>query len=176
MADRPISASRPAEMEDSTGGILYITEADPCRLPGILKGHTVPAAMTGAVHWTAGSCSINYVLMHSTVPVVCMASVRNGFEAGKIHYEGHRKGWALEIQTFLGPEMATSEASAIWALRYINLHHTRVLYTCRSPGLGHPPTLQSYTRVGSVSCRIKLTAAPFFVSNLQINISLLDSN
>ncbi len=25
-------------------------------------------------------------------------------------------GWALEIETFLGPEMATSEASAIWAL------------------------------------------------------------
>ncbi len=29
-----------------------------------------------------------------------------------IHYEGHWKGWALEIETFLGPEMATSEASA----------------------------------------------------------------
>ncbi len=24
-------------------------------------------------------------------------------------------GWALEIKTFLGPEMAASEASAIWA-------------------------------------------------------------
>ncbi len=35
--------------------------------------------------------------------------VRNGFEAGKIHNEGHWKGWALEIETFLGPEMATSE-------------------------------------------------------------------
>ncbi len=31
------------------------------------------------------------------------------------HYEGHWKGWALKIETFLGPEMATSEASAIWA-------------------------------------------------------------
>ncbi len=30
-------------------------------------------------------------------------------------YEGHWKGWALEIETFLGPEMATSKASAIWA-------------------------------------------------------------
>ncbi len=30
-----------------------------------------------------------------------------------IHYEGHWTGWcALEIETFLGPEMATSEASA----------------------------------------------------------------
>ncbi len=26
--------------------------------------------------------------------------------AGKIHYEGHWKGWALEIKTSLGPEMA----------------------------------------------------------------------
>jgi hypothetical protein len=33
--------------------------------------------------------------------------VRNGFEAGKIHYKGHWKGWALEIDTFFGPEMAT---------------------------------------------------------------------
>jgi hypothetical protein len=24
-------------------------------------------------------------------------------------------GWALKIETFLGPEMANSEASAIWA-------------------------------------------------------------
>jgi hypothetical protein len=36
-------------------------------------------------------------------------------EAGNIHYEGHWKGWALEIETFLGSDMATSESSAIWA-------------------------------------------------------------
>jgi hypothetical protein len=35
-------------------------------------------------------------------------AVRNGFEAGKIHYEGHWMGRALEIKSFLGPEMATS--------------------------------------------------------------------
>jgi hypothetical protein len=29
---------------------------------------------------------------------------------GKIHFEGHWKGRALKIETFLGPEMATSEA------------------------------------------------------------------
>ncbi len=43
------------------------------------------------------------------------SAVRNGFEAGKIHfYEGYWKGLALEIVTFMGPEseMATSEASA----------------------------------------------------------------
>jgi hypothetical protein len=39
-------------------------------------------------------------------------AVRNGYEAGKIHYEGHWNGWALEIVTFLGPEVATREASA----------------------------------------------------------------
>jgi len=38
----------------------------------------------------------------------------NGFQAGKIHYEGHWRGWAQEIETFLVTEMATSEASAIW--------------------------------------------------------------
>ncbi len=27
----------------------------------------------------------------------------------------HWKGWALKIETFLGPEITTSEASAIWA-------------------------------------------------------------
>ncbi len=33
----------------------------------------------------------------------------------EIHFEGDWKGWALKIKAFLGPEMATSEASAIWA-------------------------------------------------------------
>jgi hypothetical protein len=27
-------------------------------------------------------------------------TIRNGFEAGKIHYKGHWKGWALEIGAF----------------------------------------------------------------------------
>jgi hypothetical protein len=35
---------------------------------------------------------------------------RNDFDVGNIHFEGHWKGWALKIETFLGPEMATSEA------------------------------------------------------------------
>ncbi len=30
-------------------------------------------------------------------------------------YKGHWKGRTLKIETFLGPEMATSAASAIWA-------------------------------------------------------------
>ncbi len=34
---------------------------------------------------------------------------------GQIHFEAHWKGWALKIETFLGPEMAISEASDIWA-------------------------------------------------------------
>ncbi len=33
---------------------------------------------------------------------------------GNDHFESHWKGWALKIEIFLGPEMATSEASAIW--------------------------------------------------------------
>jgi hypothetical protein len=41
---------------------------------------------------------------------------RNGFEACNIHYSGHwnLEGVGLEIEIFLGPEMATSEASAIY--------------------------------------------------------------
>ncbi len=43
-------------------------------------------------------------------PVVYLQSyVMVGFEAGKILYKGHWKGWAREIETFLGPEMAMSE-------------------------------------------------------------------
>ncbi len=46
---------------------------------------------------------------------------RNDFDAGNIHYKGHRKG-ALKIENFLGSEMATSEASAIWesTVYYVN--------------------------------------------------------
>jgi hypothetical protein len=40
---------------------------------------------------------------------------QNDFDVGYIHFEGHLKGWALKIETFLGTEMATSGASAIWA-------------------------------------------------------------
>jgi hypothetical protein len=55
-------------------------------------------------------------LITINVPVVYMARyVRNGFKVCKIHYERHQKGGALKIATFLGPEMATSKASAIWA-------------------------------------------------------------
>jgi hypothetical protein len=37
--------------------------------------------------------------------------MRHGFEVGKIHYEGHWNGWALDldIDTFLGPEIATRD-------------------------------------------------------------------
>ncbi len=33
----------------------------------------------------------------------------------QIHFEGHCNGWAIKIEVFWGPEMAASEASAIWA-------------------------------------------------------------
>ena len=51
----------------------------------------------------------NYLLFYGTG--------RNNFEAGNIHYKVHFKGWALKIKTFLGPEMSTSTASAIWPER-----------------------------------------------------------
>jgi hypothetical protein len=40
---------------------------------------------------------------------------RNDFDAGKSNFECHWKGWALKIETFLGLEMATIDASAIRA-------------------------------------------------------------
>jgi hypothetical protein len=48
------------------------------------------------------------------VPVVYMAR-DDIIRMRQIYFKGHRKGWALKIETLLGPEMATSEASAIWA-------------------------------------------------------------
>jgi hypothetical protein len=50
-------------------------------------------------------------LTYQTLQCCLYGAVRNGFEACNIHYEGHWKGWALEIKTFLGPEMATSEVT-----------------------------------------------------------------
>ncbi len=57
-------------------------------------------------------------------------AVYNGFEAVKIHYEGHWKGWALEIETVLGLEMATCEASAIWAPTLSVLTVSRRFFVC----------------------------------------------
>jgi hypothetical protein len=67
------------------------------------------------------------LLMYGTC---CLyGAVRNGFEAGKIHYTGHWKGFAPEIETFLGSEMASSEASAIWALKKIEISRSNP-YQC----------------------------------------------
>jgi hypothetical protein len=53
-------------------------------------------------------------LLTMNVPVVYIArSVM--VEAGKIHYEGHWKGVGPGNRDFLGPETASSEASAIGA-------------------------------------------------------------
>jgi hypothetical protein len=49
-------------------------------------------------------------------------AVRHGFEACNIHYEAHYKGWVLEIETFLSPDMAKSDESAIWAQKSRFLH------------------------------------------------------
>ncbi len=42
------------------------------------------------------------------VPVVYLAQeVMILMTANMLHYKGHWKGWALKIETFLGPEMAS---------------------------------------------------------------------
>jgi hypothetical protein len=35
------------------------------------------------------------------------------FKWGQMHYKGHWKGWALKIETFLRPEIATSDAARV---------------------------------------------------------------
>jgi hypothetical protein len=47
---------------------------------------------------------------------------RNDFDAGTIHYEGSLEGVGPEIETFLGPKIATSEASAIWGPQKSRFH------------------------------------------------------
>jgi hypothetical protein len=67
----------------------------------------------------AGAAQLGAAVLTINVPVVCTARNVMVLRRARSITRGHWKGWALEIQTFLGPEMATSEASAIWALRYI---------------------------------------------------------
>jgi hypothetical protein len=50
-------------------------------------------------------------------PTCCLYDAgRNDFDVGNIHYEGLWKGWALKIETFLGPEMATTEPTEVSAI------------------------------------------------------------
>ncbi len=42
---------------------------------------------------------------------------------GNIHFEGHWKEWALKIETFVGPEMATSEAKFSGTTPSNDLHY-----------------------------------------------------
>jgi hypothetical protein len=71
--------------------------------------------------------------MHIKLPIClfCVAHGLNDFFGGQIHYKGHWKRWALEMDIFLGPEMATSETHAhkttnkpvffLWALGFMIL-------------------------------------------------------
>jgi hypothetical protein len=60
---------------------------------------------------------------HNSFKCTCCSfeTGQNDFDVD-IHFEGHWKGWALKIKTFLGTEMATSEASAIWAQKSQDFH------------------------------------------------------
>ncbi len=46
--------------------------------------------------------------------------------------QGASEGWALEIKTFLGPEMAMSEASAIWAQKSLIEYKISIYEFCTS--------------------------------------------
>ena len=42
-------------------------------------------------------------------PVFYMALAPYDFEAWQRHYTGHWKGWAMNVETFLGPETARAK-------------------------------------------------------------------
>ncbi len=50
----------------------------------------------------------NFIVITINVPVVFMARYVMVLRV-QHHYEGHWKGWALKITTFLGPEMARAK-------------------------------------------------------------------
>jgi hypothetical protein len=74
-------------------------------------------------------CFTDTVLPVTTnVPDVFMAryqGVRNDFEAGNIHYEGHYKGWALKSRLFWALKWQR-------AIRYIS-HFDSGVYSEESP-------------------------------------------
>ena len=52
-----------------------------------------------------------------------------------IHYKGHWKGWAIKVETFLGPETARAKRElfgpknwAVWDLGYMPTIHFRVIW------------------------------------------------
>jgi hypothetical protein len=61
----------------------------------------------------AVSSQFNQLVLTINVPVVYMVRDVNDFDAGKSISRAIGREWTLKIKTLLGPEMATSEASAI---------------------------------------------------------------
>ncbi len=59
---------------------------------------------------TLPQCGVSYLCTYDL-----SGPVRNVFDAGSIHDEGKWEGAEPWKSSFLGPEMARSEASAIWA-------------------------------------------------------------
>jgi hypothetical protein len=58
--------------------------------------------------------NVPVVYMARDVMILMRANPLKGLLEKKI-------GWTLKIETFMGPEMATSEASAIWAQKSLDL-------------------------------------------------------
>jgi hypothetical protein len=86
------------------------------------------------------------------------------------HYEGHWKGWALKIETFLGPEMA--RAKPVWVPWYIMHYMYYIMYQYVSPTITYryimycttynntPPPKQPFFRT------FKESTAPYKVHNM----------
>ncbi len=62
---------------------------------------------------------VKYVLCDSNY--CCLyGEVRNGFETCNIHYEGHWKGWALEIETWAKKALIMSRT--FWLMQRESIH------------------------------------------------------
>jgi hypothetical protein len=72
---------------------------------------------------------MTYTIVQKSTYVTILAR-NDDFDADNIHYKGHWKGWALKIETFWGPEMATSKASAnslVYPCTRMCLKHVRIM-------------------------------------------------
>ncbi len=95
--------------ERQVGGQILCNYAPPPPQPSIPANlHVYSGVGGGSItiptnNNTQYRCKQTLVHKITNAPNFYMELILNGFEAGKIHYSVHWKGWALEYSTFLGP-------------------------------------------------------------------------
>jgi hypothetical protein len=78
------------------------------------EAHVLFAGIDCSFHSIATAAQCNYKC------TFCLYDAGRNEIDGQVHFEGHLKEWTLKIETFVGPEMATIEASAIWTQKSRN--------------------------------------------------------